>query len=100
MLDDSRLFRCFERWPATTTLDRKEAVDFAEFCLNDSYGWLTVMMNIGFAYSWGQSSALVSMASRYVLRWSLAALNESERFSPKPSHGTSSADHVRHATVA
>jgi uncharacterized protein YycO len=33
--------------PATTApLDRKEAVDFAEFCLNDTYGWLTIV-NIG-----------------------------------------------------
>lgn len=32
--------------PATAPLDRKEAVDFAEFCLKDAYGWLTIV-NIG-----------------------------------------------------
>jgi len=30
--------------PSTTSvLDRKEAIDFAEFCLNDAYGWLTIV---------------------------------------------------------
>lgn len=33
--------------PLTAPSDRKEAVDFAEFCLNDRYGWLTIV-NIGF----------------------------------------------------
>jgi uncharacterized protein YycO len=28
---------------ATEPLDRKEAVNFAEFCLNDPYGWLTIV---------------------------------------------------------
>jgi uncharacterized protein YycO len=32
--------------PATVPLDRKEVVDFAEFCLNDDYGWMTIV-NIG-----------------------------------------------------
>jgi hypothetical protein len=30
--------------PATTTpLDRQEAITFAEYCLNDKYGWLTIV---------------------------------------------------------
>jgi hypothetical protein len=32
------------RLPATVSaLDREEAVEFARFCLNDSYGWLTIV---------------------------------------------------------
>lgn len=27
----------------TVPLDRKEAINFAEFCLNDTYGWLTIL---------------------------------------------------------
>jgi uncharacterized protein YycO len=27
---------------ATSPVDRQQAVEFAEFCLNDSYGWLTI----------------------------------------------------------
>ncbi len=29
--------------PTTTPLDRQQAVEFAEFCLNDPYGWLTIV---------------------------------------------------------
>ncbi len=29
--------------PATSTIDRQQAVDFAEFSLNDPYGWLTIV---------------------------------------------------------
>ncbi len=28
---------------ATASLDRKEAIEFAEFCLNDRYGWPTIL---------------------------------------------------------
>jgi uncharacterized protein YycO len=29
--------------PATSSVDRQQAVAFAEFCLNDPYGWLTIV---------------------------------------------------------
>jgi len=42
---------------ATASLDRKEAVDFAEFCLNDAYGWLTIL-NIGLCLLTGAKLSL------------------------------------------